>query len=139
ATGFDLLSSPAEQKRILDGYDVVVANSEFTRQWIRRYWGRDSFVLYPPTDVDRFSPGVKRDQVISVGRFFAGNHNKKHLTMIESFRRLHAGALHDWQYHVVGGYSANESNAAYLAAVEQAAAACSGIHLHVNADFDELR
>ena len=45
---------------IVDTYDAVWANSEFTRTWIARYWNRPSLVLPPPVDVERFRPGEKR-------------------------------------------------------------------------------
>jgi glycosyltransferase involved in cell wall biosynthesis len=36
------------------GPDVVVANSRHVAERIRRHWGRDSEVVNPPVDVDRF-------------------------------------------------------------------------------------
>jgi len=38
--------------------DRYIANSEATRARIKAYFGRDSTVVYPPVDVDRFSPGT---------------------------------------------------------------------------------
>lgn len=38
--------------------DVFLANSETTRQRIRKHYGRDSVVVYPPIDIDRFAPLV---------------------------------------------------------------------------------
>ncbi len=37
--------------------DTFVANSETTRERIKRYYNRDSTVVYPPADLDRFTPG----------------------------------------------------------------------------------
>jgi glycosyltransferase involved in cell wall biosynthesis len=34
--------------------DVYVANSQITRERIKEYYGRDSVVVHPPVDVDRF-------------------------------------------------------------------------------------
>jgi len=36
--------------------DQFVANSEFTRERIQRFYGRDSKVIHPPTDTDFFHP-----------------------------------------------------------------------------------
>jgi glycosyltransferase involved in cell wall biosynthesis len=38
--------------------DMFVANSETTRQRIRKHYGRDSVVVYPPIDIDRFTPSA---------------------------------------------------------------------------------
>jgi len=66
-----LLRDPADLA-YLDGYDVVMANSQFTRGWIRRLWKRDADVLFPPIQVDRLTPAPVREKaVITVGRFFA--------------------------------------------------------------------
>jgi glycosyltransferase involved in cell wall biosynthesis len=36
--------------------DVFVANSETTRQRIRKHYARESIVVYPPIEIDRFTP-----------------------------------------------------------------------------------
>src|SRR3954470_9662622 len=38
--------------------DRYVANSETTRRRIARYFTRDADVVYPPVEIERFSPGV---------------------------------------------------------------------------------
>jgi glycosyltransferase involved in cell wall biosynthesis len=63
--------------RVLDGikrWDVsasgrvsrYVANSEITRERIRRFWGRDASVLHPPVDVNRFRAGAPEDYFLVV-------------------------------------------------------------------------
>jgi glycosyltransferase involved in cell wall biosynthesis len=92
----------------LSTYDTIVANSEYTEGWIRRRWGRDSVVLPPPIDTTVFRPPapgtVRRPTILSVGRFFAGSHNKKHDVLIETFREMiDTGRLdRDWELHLVG-------------------------------------
>jgi len=41
--------------------DRYIANSETTRRRIARYFTRDAEVVYPPVEVDRFTPGVVGD------------------------------------------------------------------------------
>lgn len=36
--------------------DVLIANSEHVQKRIKKYWRRDSTVIYPPVDVKRFTP-----------------------------------------------------------------------------------
>jgi len=41
--------------------DRIIANSNAVSKRIHRYWRRDSVVVAPPVDVDRFKPAGKRD------------------------------------------------------------------------------
>jgi glycosyltransferase involved in cell wall biosynthesis len=36
--------------------DAIIANSHFVRRRIRKFWGREASVVYPPIDVDLFTP-----------------------------------------------------------------------------------
>jgi len=91
----------------LRSYQTVMANSEYTRGWIRRLWRVDADVLYPPIQVDRLHPQPQREKVVlSVGRFFAPGlgHAKRQLEMVEMFGRLHrSGKLPGWSMTVLGG------------------------------------
>lgn len=126
-------------EQALDSYDLIAANSRFTQQWIRRRWNRASQVLYPAVDRESFPPLPKRPMILSVGRFFAGAHNKKHLPMIAAFRELCDRGLAGWEYHLAGGCDLDQpEQRAYLESV-RAAAAGYPIRLHVNLSSDELR
>jgi glycosyltransferase involved in cell wall biosynthesis len=57
----------AFDRRAAARVDQYVANSRLTRDRIRRFWGRDAPVVYPPVDVDRFSPREPDDYVLFVG------------------------------------------------------------------------
>lgn len=50
--------------------DRLLAVSDFTRQFVREKWGRESTTLYPPcpTDLYRILRVPKRDLVVTVGR-----------------------------------------------------------------------
>ena len=47
--------------------DQYVANGRITQERIKRYWGRDAPIVYPPVDVERFSIGDPGDHVLYVG------------------------------------------------------------------------
>lgn len=132
--------SVAQAERALASYTTILANSAFTQGWISRRWGRDSTVLYPAVDAGPEPTPLadKQPIILSVGRFFAGAHNKAHLPMIAAFRALCDGGLRDWEYHLVGGCDLDQpEQRAYLDEV-RAAAAGYPIRLHVNAPFAEL-
>lgn len=46
--------------------DRLVANSRLTQDRIAEFYGRDSTVIYPPVDVDRFKPAADRDDYFLV-------------------------------------------------------------------------
>jgi len=131
-----LLYRPPPNKAFLDTYDGLVANSEFTRGWIRRWWHRDAVVLYPPAAFK--APGPKEPIILAVGRFFAprAGHSKKQREMVEAFRRLTAGGRAEgWSLHLVGGCS--ERDRPYLDQV-RADAAGLDVVFHVGASGAEL-
>jgi len=49
--------------------NLLLCNSEYTKDAIMRYWGITALVVYPPVDVNDFHPAPKEDFVVSVGRF----------------------------------------------------------------------
>ena len=57
----------AFDRRAAAGVDRFVANSELTRERIRRFWGRDAVVVHPPVDVERFTAGEGGDDLLFVG------------------------------------------------------------------------
>jgi glycosyltransferase involved in cell wall biosynthesis len=61
----------AFDRRAAREVDLFVANGEVTRERIRRFWGRDSVVVHPPVDVERFSPGRPGEHVLFVGELVA--------------------------------------------------------------------
>ena len=122
----------------LDTYDLLCANSRYTQHWIRRYWGRESVVFYPPVDVEAFTPLPKRPQILSVGRFFTTGHNKKHPEMIRAFRRLVDEGLTGWELHLAGGVTPGALNVAYVERLRREAAGYP-IRIHTDIPFDALR
>lgn len=103
----ELLPKGRLARQFLESYQMLLANSEYTGGWVQKRWNRNSVVLPPPIDVARYSDVASRPKerlILSVGRFFAGGHNKKHLEMIATFRRLYdSGRIPPgWEYHLAG-------------------------------------
>ena len=128
-----LLRDPADVA-FLDAYDLVLANSEFTREWIGRLWRREAEVLFPPIRVDGIGPApVRKPAIVTVGRFFrpGTGHAKRQREMVETFGALHrAGRLPGWTLHVAGGVE--PAHEPYLHEV-RAAAAGLPVEIHMNA------
>jgi glycosyltransferase involved in cell wall biosynthesis len=117
----------------LKAYERVLANSEFTRGWIRRYWDVDADLLFPPIRVHELHPAAKRQAIVTVGRFIARGHghSKKQLEMVKAFGEMvRRGSLPGWKLHVVGGLE--PAQRAYFDQVAQAAEGLP-VELHPNA------
>lgn len=46
--------------------DSYIANSELTRERIKRYYGRDAAIIHPPVETERFGPGEPGDALLVV-------------------------------------------------------------------------
>ena len=44
------------------GPDVLIANSHFVARRIRKIYGREAVVIPPPVDVDKFVPGISKEE-----------------------------------------------------------------------------
>ena len=72
------------RREALEGAALLVANSAFTRDWIRRLWAVEAGVLEPP--VHPQPRGTKAPVILHVGRFFApeAGHGKRQLELVEA-------------------------------------------------------
>jgi glycosyltransferase involved in cell wall biosynthesis len=99
-------------RELLQKPSVILSNSKFTRRMLKRYFGVDSYVVYPPVDLNRFKPTCpkpKRDYFLSVQRV----HWQKRITIqIEAFKRLNE------KLKIVGGISDKRPNPDLLKLVE---------------------
>ena len=124
-------------RKSLNSYNAVWATSEYSRKWIRKYWRRSSEVIYPPVDIESLRPGEKKNQILNVGRFFAGSHNKKHLVMIQAFKEMVNQGLNGWELHLCGGSTSGGLHADYLSQVQEAARGFP-IAVHPDIPYEQL-
>jgi glycosyltransferase involved in cell wall biosynthesis len=108
---FELLASQLS----LDRYQTICSVSRFTQKWVKRYWNRESELLYPPIDVGDIVPGEKRNAILTVGRFFDSHHNKKHFEMVQVFKEMCDQGLRGWELILVGGTHKEDIHREYLA------------------------
>jgi glycosyltransferase involved in cell wall biosynthesis len=71
-------------RRAAASVTTLVANSEITRERIRRFWGRDAQVVHPPVEVDRFRVSEPEDYLLYVGELVA---HKRVDVALEAARR----------------------------------------------------
>lgn len=98
------LAAP-DRTAFLRSYQNVVALSDYTLGWARKWWGRGDGVLSPP--VVMRTAGAKTNLILSVGRFFdeGSGHSKRQLEMVRAFRTLIDGGLVGWRLVLIGGCS----------------------------------
>mgnify|MGYP001580122425 FL=1 len=66
--------------------DIMVANSEAVRERIRKYYGRDSVVIYPPVETSRYSPAANiENYYLAGGRLVA---YKRFDIVVQAFNKL---------------------------------------------------
>jgi glycosyltransferase involved in cell wall biosynthesis len=116
---------------------LVLSNSRFVQDTLRRNFGIDSHVLYPPQDLSR--DGVtKRNIILSVGRFFRGLYNDKRYDILtESFRRMINEGFTGWEYHIVGSCSQDKESRRFLESLKELNAGYP-VHFHVNEPHESL-
>lgn len=97
----------------LNGWDLIIYNSAFTKKHAQNYWPIVSEIVYPPIDTDRIKPLKKKKYILSVGRFFGYLKDKKHGLLIDVFKELfETGKIKTWSLYLVG--SAGKGDEDYL-------------------------
>ena len=128
-------------------YERVVLYSPFVARHYSREAGRvgvgsmpvsvvaPSAVLAPPASMGA-TIAPKRQQVVSVGRFFVGGHSKRHDFMIEAFKQLHTRCP-DVTLHLAGSLSAEPRHIAHY---EKLVAQAAGlpVQFHINASQETI-
>ncbi|MGD0580403.1 MAG: glycosyltransferase family 4 protein [Bryobacteraceae bacterium] len=123
----------------LNSYDVITANSQFTSEWIRRLWRRDSTVVYSACE-DMGPAAAKSRMILHVGRFVAEwrNDYKHQRTLLEAFRRCGRLIQDGWELHFAGSMLSDRDGTAATARLEREVAGLPVV-IHRNASFESLR
>lgn len=125
----------------LDSYDVITANSHYTKEWIQRRWGRDAEVVYSACDAVG-AGDVKEKAILHVGRFSGDDgpevHHKRQDFLLEAFRALESMRREGWRLHFAGSVLSNESSKGFAARLMETARGLP-VSFHFNADLETLR
>jgi glycosyltransferase involved in cell wall biosynthesis len=101
-----------EWGRRFAGYALCVVNSNYTRRWLRRLWGMESTVVYPPLRRN-LEPQEKMPVILTLGAFHQAQH-KKHEVTLRAFRDLCDRGLSGWRYVLAGACSSSVEDWAYV-------------------------
>ncbi len=116
-----LLSFPHKHvtRSVLQTYDTILANSNFTKKWVKKFWAIEDnvTVLYPATErndnifIHKDACLQKEKLIVSVGRIFKDGHNKKQLEMIDAFKRIvKKSEFSFWKFIIIGSINKNNNN-----------------------------
>ncbi|MDO8638291.1 MAG: glycosyltransferase family 4 protein [Candidatus Daviesbacteria bacterium] len=120
----------------LSGWDLIIYNSQFTKDHSERNWPVKSQIIYPPVDTAKIKPLKKEKYILSVGRFFGYLKDKKHPVMIKVFKDLYkSGKINDWSLHLAG--SASEGDQPYLEELKKSAKGLP-VFFYPNIEHDNL-
>lgn len=122
----------------INSYQILLSNSNYTKSWTNKYWGKDPITMYPPCEIDLPEVKEKKNQIITIGRFFEGEHNKKHVPMVYAFRQLvDKYGLQGWELHMCGGTLKEHVHQKYLRKVKYLAQGYP-VHIHEDISFRDL-
>lgn len=82
----------------------VICNSYYTKQYIDKKFGIQSYVLYPPSDINTEEIPKKENLILTVGRFNPltdGTDFKKLSVMITAFKEFQKKRLKGWKFAIV--------------------------------------
>ena len=127
----------------LAGYDMILTYSEYALAHVNSRLRSEHItrmraeVLYPPVLPPFGDAAMKRPMILSVGRFIARGHTKRHDALIDAFRSLFNRCGRAIEFHIVGSSFPTEGDMEYLAQL-QASAADIPVTFHVNANKEKL-
>ncbi len=119
--------------RPIDTYDVVTANSNYTREWIEKRWQRDAVVVYSACDLLQLS-ARKEKIILHVGRI---NLSKRQNVLLDTFKRMDDLHRDGWELHFAGTTSQRPECSEYAARLKEEARGYP-VHFHFDIAMDGL-
>lgn len=118
----------------------IICNSQFTAKFQPTQFKNKTLVVYPPVDVEKFSPDKNKENIIlSVGRFDNILNAKKQDILIDAFRQLtlnHPSL--NWRLVLAGGSLTEPEHNAYLKLLQKKASGLP-VEFAINPPFDILK
>ena len=110
----------------MSSYQLMLCNSTYTAQYTKAFWD------FPCEKVQTLHPPIwpaanalteagfqnfqrkKRKEILHIGRFNPGNHNKNQLLIIQAFLEFSA-ILPDWKLRLIGNVNSDRDSQSYFA------------------------
>lgn len=128
------------RKSGVDSYETILANSEYTREWINKLWKRDAEILYPICD-NMGPAGPKEKIILNVGRLFASsddNHHKCQDVLLSEFKKMKHLHEEGWQLHFAGSTAKDPDSLKYVIRLIEEARGYP-VFFHLNISHSQLK
>lgn len=136
-----ILLHPSKRHPI-DTYDHVISISSFTRRYVKKYWNRDSIMLFPVCDnMYNASLNNKQKVILHVGRFFeniGNSHHKRQDVLLQAFSEMKELHKDGWELHFVGSVAEDVGALRYILKLIQESQGLP-VRFHFNGSFQELK
>ena len=129
-----------QQDTWLDTYQLITANSLFTQKYIKKYWNRESKIIYPISDNKKVSI-EKKNIILNVGRFFFNNgitHHKRQDYLVDTFIKMKDLHKEGWQLHLAGTLNENPGDMSYVVDLIRRAEGYP-VFLHLDTPLEDLK
>ena len=127
--------------RFIDSYQVVLANSEFTRDHVCKRWNVRATIAYPPcAQAAGVDESARTKTILNVGRFQADGPqipHKRQDVLIRAFAQMPDLAAAGWSLHLVGAVGTTSEDRTYFEHIRRLAGDLP-IHVHANASHELL-
>ena len=130
------------RRRWMTEYEAFIVYSDFVKnhviEQIRRYSLPDLaiHIVHPPVDVVHVDLSTSRSGIISVGRFFIGDHCKQQDSLIRAFRRLYESGVKS-ELHLVGTLPPDPQHREYFVECQRLSQGLP-VHFHVDVSPNTL-
>lgn len=121
--------------------DTIICNSRFTQKFTQKMYPQASTtVLYPPVDVDQFSPVKnKKNIILSVGRFDNILNAKRQDVLIDAFARfIKKPQASDWKLYLAGASHASSGQNSFIKLLKNKSKGLP-VEIFINPDFNQLK
>ncbi|HAJ95749.1 MAG TPA: hypothetical protein DCP02_05905 [Actinobacteria bacterium] len=132
-----------DNNEFLNTYNQIITISKYSNLWIKRFWNRESIILFPPVDTDSFASKtdtIKEKAILSVGRFFPEHHNKKQYELAGTFIKMirdNPEDMKDYRLYLAGGVADRPEHIEYVERIKKLAEG-HPIEIMVNISFGDL-
>jgi hypothetical protein len=123
-------------KKIISS-QLLVVYSDFVGSWVQRRWHQPSHTIYPFVAESK-PKSIKKNMILSVGRFFDDGYTKRQDILIEAFMKLSPSIQSRTKLILAGGLSNKSSDQKYFSQLVKAAKKQPNIVLKPNVLAAEL-
>lgn len=122
-------------------YKAITANSNYTKKYIKKYWGMNSRVLYPVCENMHKNNIPKEKIILHTGRFFENigeSHHKRQDFLLKVFRELTDMHKEGWRLYLTGSVAQDYGGFKYIYKLMKEAEGFP-VSFRFDCSYDELR